>query len=246
MGEAVITKVAEVRQAFEAPERYLHGTGFNIRIRQETVRSLVAGSRFDRILDIGCGNGTISLPLLRPDNRLLLLDVSSTMISIARSNVPAELAGNVQLLNANVMAAPLEPRAYDLIVCLGVLAHVDSPPATIAKIASLLRPGGSLILEFTDSFHPAGLLIVLYHRLLDAFRPSPYALNLLSHRDVFDMLKTSNLRLVSAYRYSLWLPGLHKLFSQNTLYKMVRAIFGTPQQNRNSFLGNQYICLVKG
>jgi ubiquinone/menaquinone biosynthesis C-methylase UbiE len=243
---SVVSRLPRVRQLFEAPEWYLEGTGFNIRIRQETVSNLVSGTRFDRILDIGCGSGAISIPLLRPDNRLTLVDVSSTMISIARSNIPAELAENVEFLNSDLMIAPLEPHSYDLIVCLGVLAHVESPSATLARIASLLRPGGCLILEFTDARHPIGFLNVLYNRLRGTLRPPGYSLNLLSHRDVFGMLKTNNLMLVSVRRYGQWFPLVHKLFSQRTLYKMVRAVFGTPQNSRNAFLGNAYICLVRG
>ncbi len=235
-----------VRQTFEDPRWYLEGTGFNIRIRQETVRNLVAGSRFERILDIGCGNGSITIPLLRADNRLTLVDLSSAMISIARSNIPAGLADNVELLNQDLMVAPLEAHAYDLIVCLGVLAHVESPSATLAKIASLLRPGGTLILEFTDAFHVIGRLNGLYHKLRSLFKPPDYALNLLSQRDVFGMLNSTQLRLISTYRYGMWLPLVHKLFSQNTLYRVVRAVFGTAQKSRNAFLGNAYICLIKG
>jgi len=245
MGDAVVSKAASVRRIFEAPGWYLGGTEFNIRIRRETVRHLAAGLRPDRILDIGCGNGAISIPLLRPDNRLTLVDVSSAMISMAQTNVPTELADNVQLLNKDLMVAHLEPQAYDLILCLGVLAHVDSTSATLARIASLLRPGGSLILEFTDAFHPIGLLNVLYHKLRVTLRPPAYSLNLLSHRDVFAMLETANLTVVSAYRYGMWLPLLHKLFSQHTLYHAVRTIFGTAEKSRNAFLGNAYICLIK-
>lgn len=246
-GEPLASKLPRVRQLFEAPGWYLKGTGFNIRIRQETVRDLVSGARFDRILDIGCGNGAISIPLLRPDNHLTLVDLSSTMLSIARSNVPADLADNVEFLNSDLMVAELEPHAYDLIVCLGVLAHVESPAATVERIANLLRPGGTLILEFTDAFHAIGCLNGLYHKLRGLFRrsTSAYSLNLLSHRDVFGMIARNNLRPASVYRYGMWFPVVHKLFSQDTLYRAVRAIFGSSKKSRNAFLGNAYICLVK-
>ena len=242
----VVSKLPQVRRLFEDPAWYLKGTGFNIRIRQETVRDLVSGSECGRILDVGCGNGAISIPLLRPDNHLTLVDVSSAMISIARSNIPAELTGNADLQNADLMVAELEPHSYDLIICMGVLAHVESPSATLARVASLLRPGGSLILEFTDAFHPIGLLNVLYHKLRGFRRRSSYSLNLLSHRDVFGMLEATNLKVASAYRYGMWFPVVHKLFTQNTLYRVVRAIFGTSKNSRSAFLGNAYICLLKG
>jgi ubiquinone/menaquinone biosynthesis C-methylase UbiE len=241
-----VSRLRQVKQMFEEPEWYVRGTGFNIRIRQETVCEMTAGSRFDRILDIGCGTGAISIPLLRPDNRLTLVDLSSAMISIARSNVPTELAENVEFLNKDLTVAPLALHAYDLILCLGVLAHVESPAATVTRIASLLRPGGMLILEFSDSSHPIGLLNIIYHKLRGGLSHSDYSLNRLSRRDVTDMIKTNHLRLVSAYRYGMWLPLLHKFFSQSTLYSIVRALSGTSRKGRNAFLGNEYIYLIKG
>jgi ubiquinone/menaquinone biosynthesis C-methylase UbiE len=245
MEQQICTKVNSVRRVFEAPERYLNGSGFNIRIRRETVLAMVGGARYDNILDIGCGNGSISLPLLRPDNRISLADISSRMIAIARSNVPASLAGNVQFVNDDFMTAELEPRTYDLIVCLGVLAHVDSPAASLARIAALLRPGGRLILEFTDAFHVSGRPRVLYHRLLNLWRPQPYALNLLSRRTMDRLLASNDLKIAATYRYSLWLPRLGTVLSQDQLYRLVRAIYGSFPRGRNAFLGNQYICLVR-
>jgi ubiquinone/menaquinone biosynthesis C-methylase UbiE len=177
---------------------------------------------------------------------LTLVDVSSAMIAAARSNVPAELKENVELLNSDLMTAPLEAHSFDLIVCLGVLAHVESPQATLERIATLLRPGGTLMLEFTDAFHPVGRLGMFYHRLRQPFKPSNFSPNLLSQRDVLGMLKTTQLRVISTYRYGMFLPLLHKFCSQKTLYSMVRAVFGTAVKSRNAFLGNAYVCLVKG
>lgn len=240
-------KVARAKQLFESPEWYLGGTGFNIRIRQETVRDVVGSARFGNILDVGCGNGAISVPLLRADNRLTLVDVSSRMIEIARASVPAELQGNVKTLNADLTAAPLEAHSYDLIICLGVLAHVPSPAATVEQLATLLRPDGTLILEFTDAHHPIGRLNVFYHKLRNRVKGKGYKidLNLLSHRDVFGMLDKSHLRTVSTFRYGMWFPLVHKFFSQQSLYKLIRAVYGTAEKNRNGFLGNAYVCVVK-
>jgi 2-polyprenyl-3-methyl-5-hydroxy-6-metoxy-1,4-benzoquinol methylase len=242
--EVAASKSLRVKSLFEDPQRYLSETEFNIRVRQETVRQMVGERRFENILDVGCGNGAISLPLLRPENRLTLVDVSSRMISIARSNVPDHLCANVRLINADLMAAALQPQSYDLILCLGVLAHVDSPDALIARVAGLMRPGGTLILEFTDSLHPAGHMVVLYNEALRLKRPAPYRLNLLSRRVVFRLLNKHGLKPVSTYRYGLWIPLANRFFSQSALYKLVRKVFGDVFDRRNSWLGNQYICLV--
>jgi len=235
------TKTERVRLFFESPDRYLCRREFDIRIRMETVEELTRGRAFEHALDIGCGNGAISLPLLTPRRRLVLLDMSSSMLARARAKVPRDLLNNVDLVNEGFMTAPLEPQSYDLVVCIGVLAHVESPADVIAKIARVLKPGGSVILEFTDSYHFAGRAIVFYHRLLNCLRPAPYTLNRLRMRDIVQSCLRHGLRPSTFYRYSLPPPGAHRFFEQETLYKMTRLLFGRVNHNRNRWLGNEFI-----
>jgi 2-polyprenyl-3-methyl-5-hydroxy-6-metoxy-1,4-benzoquinol methylase len=121
------SKTAQVKSFFIQPERYLLRSQYNIRIRAEVVKGFVGDTCYGSILDIGCGDGSISLPLLRQDMQLTLLDISRNMLSVARSHIPAAFSDQVQLVNDDFMHAELGPQAYDLILCLGVLAHVDSP-----------------------------------------------------------------------------------------------------------------------
>ena len=117
--------------------------GIDIRIRTETVQEFTRGRTFQSILDIGCGNGSISLPLLTPERRLTLLDISSNMLATAREKIPTNLINHVELVNEGFMKASFEPGTYDLVLCLGVLAHVDSPADVIAKVARILKPAGA-------------------------------------------------------------------------------------------------------
>ena len=55
------------------------------------------------------------------------MDLSASMLLIARSNVPPEFAANVQVRNEDFMTAPFDLASFDLIICVGVLAHVDCP-----------------------------------------------------------------------------------------------------------------------
>ena len=64
------------------------------------------------------------------------------MLARARSRIPAGLSDRVEIIKGDFMSAPLEAGAYDLIICLGVLAYVDATRDFIAKLASLLRPVG--------------------------------------------------------------------------------------------------------
>ena len=74
-----------------------------MRIRIETVREFLKNPRFGHILDIGCGDGSISLPLLTTENRLTLLDMSEGMLARAKSGIPAGLSGSVETLKSDFM-----------------------------------------------------------------------------------------------------------------------------------------------
>jgi ubiquinone/menaquinone biosynthesis C-methylase UbiE len=239
----MVTKVDHVQTFFEQPQKYLSRRDYEIRLRAETVKESASNSGDMRILDIGCGDGSISLPLLTDTTRLTLLDLSSSMLAIARSKVPSEFAENVVTINQNFMTAEFQPQSMDLILCIGVLAHVPSPEEFLSKIVSLLKPGGTIIVECTDSDHILTRMIVLFTRFWSLFRPTTYPLNKVSSSDVTNILARHHLKPTATLRFAAAIPGIYRIFSQATLYKLTRQIFGKMGANRNAWLGNEYIGL---
>jgi 2-polyprenyl-3-methyl-5-hydroxy-6-metoxy-1,4-benzoquinol methylase len=236
------SKTERVRLFFDQPANYLNRRRHDIRLRAEVVQHLAGPIRNQTILDIGCGDGSLSLPLLDNNNRLTLLDISPQMLSLARSRIATDRVASVHLLNQDFMAACFLPQSFDLVICVGVLAHVNSPEEFLAKIASILKPNGVLILEYTDSYHFVGRAITLYHRLCNALKPFQYSLNLLRSSEVQSVAGQHRFRLTGAFRYSLLPPGTHRLLSQDSMYNLTRAVFGTAARNRNRWMGNEYIC----
>jgi|SRR5580700_6877631 2-polyprenyl-3-methyl-5-hydroxy-6-metoxy-1,4-benzoquinol methylase len=247
MGEGTTgSKTREVKKAFETPEWYLDGTRENITIRTETVQEFLEGGKFDHILDIACGDATASTPLLTRSNRLTLLDISSGMLAHAQSKIPANLQSNVEIINEDFMKATLEPKSFDLIICLGMLAHVDSPAAVIAKIASLLRPNGTIIMESTDAGNVMSYLTIFHQKLASIRKPVPYHVNLLTRAEVVRMFGNHGIELCSIFRYTFSLfPGIHRVLDQKALYKVVRGMFGSSKKNRNAWLGKECIYLFR-
>jgi cyclopropane fatty-acyl-phospholipid synthase-like methyltransferase len=238
-------KSDRVREVFENAPHYLKSRRIDIRFRVETVKQLAAGLKWQRLLDIGCGDGSISLQLLAPASHLTLLDLSASMVSIVKKNIPENLTGNVDVRNENFMTASFAPKLFDLIVTVGVMAHVDSPDAFLAKVKSLLRPGGSLIVEFTDSRHYVGQLGRFWGRIKELVAPSRYPTNRLSFADVSSLFEKHQLKLVSAFRYSrIPLPGIDRIVSHEMQYRTAKLMFGEYTNNRNAWLGNEYICLL--
>jgi len=241
MDGTMTSKVERVKSLFDVTDKYLCPRQFDIQIRVETVKQFTQGMMVDRVLDIGCGDGSISLPMLPRCNKLTMLDLSSKMLDLVRKKIPFERSNDVELINKGFVESSLSPHSFDLIICLGVLAHVDSPAQVINEIARLAKPGASIILEFTDSFHFWGVPVVVYQKLLKLVRPEPYALNRLRHRQIVRLCEGNGLRASALYRYGLPPLGTSKVADQEDMYRITRCLFGTADRNRNSWMGNQFI-----
>jgi 2-polyprenyl-3-methyl-5-hydroxy-6-metoxy-1,4-benzoquinol methylase len=240
-------RIDRVRSFFDVPENYLDRKRFDIRLRAETTQTYLQGRTFHKIIDIGCGDGSVSLPLLTADRDLTLVDLSPNMLSLAKAKVPADLAANVKFYQDDLLNVSLEHGTYDVVVCMGVLAHVASPQKTIQRAADLLKPGGTLVLECTDSSHFLRRLTSIQGRIMAKIHRIGYSLSELTGPSVVRMAEHSGLKLQGTFRYAWPLPGMQRIFSQNTLYHMVRNVFGESARNRNSWLGYEYIfCFRKG
>lgn len=240
------SKLTQVKCWFENPDKYLCRRQFDIRIRTETVQQFTKDHSFHHVLDIGCGDGSISLPLLSRSRKMTLLDVSTNMLAIARERIPPDRAEDVRLLNLAFLDSRLESESFDLILCIGVLAHVDSPRAVIAEIERIAKPGSQIVLEFTDRSHFWGLPDVIYQKALNILKPPSYSLNHLKNRDVIRYCREKGLTPATLYRYGLPPAGTHKVVNQDHMYCATRYLFGPSDANRNAWLGNEFIyCLQK-
>ncbi|MGO8675836.1 MAG: class I SAM-dependent methyltransferase [Limisphaerales bacterium] len=234
-------RAAEVAAVFSKPRWYLEGRNYHVRTRTRVVGEMLGDSRFQDALDIGCGDGSISLPLLGPGARLTLLDMSEEMLVIASSRVPECFKAQVKTRQGNFLELELEPEGYDTIFCLGVLAYVDSSKPLIEKLAALLKPGGRLFIECTDSTHPVSVLIRAYGRLARPVLSSRIRTVLHSRVEVLANCAGAGLRLVGTYRYCSPPPVIRKMFSQEFHCRVIHTLFGSATRNRGWWLGNECI-----
>lgn len=99
-----------------------------------------------RILDIGCGGGLISEPLCRLGAAVTGIDPGDRNIAIAKGHAePQGLAIDYRVATVEQLAEAGEQ--FDAVVCLEVVEHVPDVPAFVKACASLVRPGGMMILS---------------------------------------------------------------------------------------------------
>ena len=99
-------------------------------------------------IDYGCGVGRLLIPLGEVCERVTGVDVSPTMLALARTHLDRAGVPNVDLRSASDLAA-IEPRV-DLVHSVLVLQHIP-PPAGMAILDALLQrlaPGGCGVIQF--------------------------------------------------------------------------------------------------
>jgi len=92
------------------------------------------------IIDVGCGAGWLCPRLVR-FGRVTGTDLSNDVLKRSAERFPA-----VTFVAGDFMALDFGIEAFDVVVSLEVLSHVADQPAFVGKLASLLRPGGYLML----------------------------------------------------------------------------------------------------
>jgi 2-polyprenyl-3-methyl-5-hydroxy-6-metoxy-1,4-benzoquinol methylase len=235
------TRMAEVKAVFEDAQWYLTNRSYHVRVRVDVVQEFLPGEKFERILDIGCGDGSISAPFLRAGCKLTLLDLSAKMLEIARSRVPAELAANVETFNEDFMRADLGTRRYDLIICVGVMAYIEDEKAFIEKLTALLNPNGKIITECTDGKHFLSRMARSYDWMRNLFARERTRLIAHSADTFVSKFREAGFQLAGTYRYSSPMRLVRKLFKQEFHYQTIRTVYGTGLHNRAARLGNECI-----
>jgi ubiquinone/menaquinone biosynthesis C-methylase UbiE len=105
------------------------------------------------VLDIACGTGEPGLTLLagRPDLRLLGIDSSEAMISIARHKAARRNLTSARFEVMNSQDLAIEDGAVDAVVSrFGILSFAD-PLAEARELARVLRPGGTFNIATWDA-----------------------------------------------------------------------------------------------
>lgn len=99
-----------------------------------------------RLLDIGCGSGTLSLYFASMDYKVTGIDISDRAIKACRKSAKA-----LSLKNVDFEAVDFPnktPRGkYDFIIFSEVIEHLSDDMAAIKKVNSLLNPNGILFLS---------------------------------------------------------------------------------------------------
>ena len=148
----------------------------NSTVQQSWARELIAKLKLrgdEHVLDIGCGDGKVTAEIARtvPRGRVLGVDASAEMIAFAKKTFPPSKISNLkfQICDARKMNDPVpagskskpltpalsplgrgegeEGAVFDLVFSNAALHWVDDHEAILRGAASVLTPGGRLVIS---------------------------------------------------------------------------------------------------
>jgi demethylmenaquinone methyltransferase/2-methoxy-6-polyprenyl-1,4-benzoquinol methylase len=122
----------------------------------------------DRVLDVGCGTGALTLRAAERGANVKGIDVNAEMIAVAKAKVGnVETSGRVELEEKGVAELDHEPsETYDVVMsglCLSELSE-DELRYVLQQALRVLKPGGLLLVA--DEVPPANMWLRWVHRLL--------------------------------------------------------------------------------
>jgi 2-polyprenyl-3-methyl-5-hydroxy-6-metoxy-1,4-benzoquinol methylase len=115
--------------------------------RSDFARRLDAATPGDaRIVEVGCGTGQMSLYLARADRIVVGADLTLASLRLAAAAARRfDLERQVRFVETDLHRPGLQAGAFDVVVCSGVLHHTPDPRAAFARVVSLARPGGMVV-----------------------------------------------------------------------------------------------------
>jgi len=116
-------------------------------ITQKTIEHL-APKQGDSIVEIGPGNGMLSLPIVEVigfQGRYLGIDQSADMARLTKVNLQSQACTNVNVVCCDVSEAEVEASSVNGLLAVNVLYFIDDLPAFFAHIKQWLKSNGRAV-----------------------------------------------------------------------------------------------------
>ena len=154
-------------------------------MQQSWARELIAKLELrgdEHVLDVGCGDGKITAEIARavPCGFVAGIDASAEMVGFARKTFPPSQISNLKFQICDARKIKFD-RQFDLIFSNAALHWVDDHQAILCGMASVLKPGGRLIVSCGGKGNAQDVFVALrpelrLKRWREFFRrmPKPY------------------------------------------------------------------------
>jgi SAM-dependent methyltransferase len=138
-------------------DTYIHGHSDSV-LRSHRWRTAANSAAYllphlsggQRLLDVGCGPGTLTVDLARHVGEVTGVDLSAPVVEEATAHAAAEQAGNVVFRAGDFRSMDLPDGGFDVVHAHQVLQHLRDPVGALAAMRRLARPGGIVAARDSD------------------------------------------------------------------------------------------------
>ena len=183
------------------------GANFNFQQRL-TLACELGGASSGRLLDCAAGTGEITCALLNSGrfNHATVVDISAEMLQRAKELLTSQIKNaEVEFVQSDIFNVDPTDSHFDLILCLGLIAHTGRLDILLPHLKSMLASDGRIILQATLTDH-LGTRIIRTLASLNELARRGYRISWFSERNILDVCDHAGLRILQMRRHSVGFP----------------------------------------
>lgn len=123
------------------------------------LNSILNGRRYEKILDVGCGNGAQTVRLAGHGKEVIGVDIAEDLLCVARERCRS--MPNVRFSKEDARKLSFPDGVFDCVLSYGdVLSHIlDGYEKALSEISRVSKPGALITFEVDNKWNAA----ILYH-----------------------------------------------------------------------------------
>jgi ubiquinone/menaquinone biosynthesis C-methylase UbiE/DNA-binding transcriptional ArsR family regulator len=108
-------------------------------------RSMIQLLPRGRYVDLGIGDGLLTMMLAQVAESVTAVDLSPEMLTQLKQSANAAGLTNIETVEGDIDALPLPDKAFDIAVLSQALHHSEHPERAMQEAVRILKPGGRLL-----------------------------------------------------------------------------------------------------
>ncbi len=141
---------AMLKETFDAVSGGYDGGALRFFPKSAEHMTALLGLRGDEwVLDVACGTGHASMAAARklPSGRVTAVDFSPGMLEQARKKTSSQNLGNTEFLERDMTCLGFPEKTFDAAICAFGIFFVEDMDAQLKHIASVVKPGGRIMIS---------------------------------------------------------------------------------------------------